>query len=822
MAKLEWSVEQRQAFLGLLQEFIDLVDKSVQEWEERQESPAPKAPQSACHALQNKFNAFLEAWGYVCVVSVGFGNLANTPAIAFFRQDTLNEWFSDPQKITPQKGFYIWFAYLRKEQPKLFDLYIGRADEGLEECQKCAAYQKLFGNDRPLGYENRHLDTIHKIADDFLNLAETFNAIPLEDFKGNGVEKVEWSAEQRQTFLKLLQEFVELVDESVQEWEAQGGRRNSKPPLKDKRKELSNKLNEFAKEWGYQSYIHMGGRNFGKEGYAGIAFFREDILKEGLINTATANHHRGFDIWIGYNWHGKVEGVPTKGFVCCIGLDWWIKENFENCKKCPAYKRLFFNEERYKIKAHRYIDTYNSLEIFMQNITDYFLYCVNEFNAIPQKDFILNNNPHTPQENHKGEAMATKIPLNQILFGPPGTGKTHNTINEALKILGFAKEGAQNNNEDNLDYKRIQLEVETLKLEIRPALSENIGQGQDVEEKHRRIYAKALFDHYKQKGRIGFVTFHQSYGYEEFVEGIRPEIDEKTGQVTYPIKNGIFKQMCQRAQESSQQPSPKKKAQIDLDYWHALLKAFIDSLEQERKMAGKCCISLYQGDQKELTWSKTDKGLKFETIYNQERQPVFVYEDTLKDLYQQDKLERITKPKNLDVHNTSYHYALLKKLTAFEAAYLKAQNLTKPPFNVLEESPQNPEKLPYVLIIDEINRGNISKIFGELITLIEASKRVGQEEALKVTLPYSQESFGVPDNLYILGTMNTADRSIALLDTALRRRFSFVEMLPRPELLKGYHIKDGGEETDIDLQKLLEAMNARIEFLLDQNHTIWG
>lgn len=126
-----------------------------------------------------------------------------------------------------------------------------------------------------------------------------------------------------------------------------------------------------------------------------------------------------------------------------------------------------------------------------------------------------------------------------------------------------------------------------------------------------------------------------------------------------------------------------------------------------------------------------------------------------------------------------------------------------------------PERVkPRVLIIDEINRGNVSRIFGELITLIEPSKRANAPEALEAVLPYSKERFSVPDNVHLIGTMNTADRSLAGLDIALRRRFEFIEMPPRPELLSGVVV------AGVDIQTLLATMNRRIEVLLDRDHML--
>ncbi len=128
----------------------------------------------------------------------------------------------------------------------------------------------------------------------------------------------------------------------------------------------------------------------------------------------------------------------------------------------------------------------------------------------------------------------------------------------------------------------------------------------------------------------------------------------------------------------------------------------------------------------------------------------------------------------------------------------------------------------YVIIIDEINRGNISKIFGELITLIEPEKRKGADEELSVQLPYSPERFSVPNNVHIIGTMNTADASLAKLDVALRRRFDFIAMPPKPKLLTDTKLESGEVVLveGINLIKLLKSINERIDLLYDREHLI--
>lgn len=324
------------------------------------------------------------------------------------------------------------------------------------------------------------------------------------------------------------------------------------------------------------------------------------------------------------------------------------------------------------------------------------------------------------------------IPLNQILYGPPGCGKTFRTVERAVQILDPAAVAAG-------------------------AL---------------RTTIKARFDELVASGRIRFVTFHQSFSYEDFVEGLKAETVD--GQVRYSVAPGVFKQLCQPQRAEGRLAIGRKFRDYEV------LRSTPEILWIKKPQGGS---------ELPLPWE----------ILNTLRDLVSEGRISLEDIRTQKVFQRVPDSRLEKYLITGYRNILPDIVGA-----------------MLEGTPAltaRPDG-PRVLIIDEINRGNVSKIFGELITLIEETKRAGAEEALSVTLPYSKEPFSVPDDLYIIGTMNTADRSLASLDIALRRRFAFEEVEPDPAVLKDRTI--GG----VELSALLTAMNARIETLLDRDHRL--
>ncbi|MCV3386285.1 AAA family ATPase [Campylobacter lari] len=363
-------------------------------------------------------------------------------------------------------------------------------------------------------------------------------------------------------------------------------------------------------------------------------------------------------------------------------------------------------------------------------------------------------------------------PLNQILYGPPGTGKTYQTIDKALEII--SKE------------EKIQ-----------------------IPSKDDRKNRKELFDEYVKNGQIVFTTFHQSYGYEEFVEGIKPRIDSKENskEVEYEIKDGNFKELCKKALDNYKVSLLTQEEFVKSEDLENKIEIFLDELVDQQKFIEKT----------------QSGGFKLEE-YNEKYR--IITDDTNANLYLNLEIfKTLLENKDKIINGRSIKQILNNKhRRQIDSYYFQLVKLFKEreqDYKVDNNPSEKPELKPYMIIIDEINRGNVSKIFGELITLIEPSKRIGEEEEIKVKLPYSGKDFGVPKNVYIIGTMNTADRSITSLDTALRRRFEFVEMMPDISKLGNIEIKsENTEKSIIDLQKLLTAINTRIEYLLDREKTI--
>ncbi|EHU3870986.1 AAA family ATPase [Campylobacter coli] len=471
--------------------------------------------------------------------------------------------------------------------------------------------------------------------------------------------------------------------------------------------------------------------------------------------------------------------------IVCIGESEDKTINYLAKNKVDDYNTQFNK------KTYDYKNLNNDIDLIIDKIIENMQWFAKlPLNEIQDRNDLSKSN--NKEIRNDGSEMSNKkenknLSLNQILYGPPGTGKTYHTIDKALEILG-----------------------ENLKS---------------------RDEKKAKFDEYVKNGQIVFITFHQSYGYEEFVEGIKPMMSNgaNSRELKYEIKDGVFKDICNKAlenYENSNLNTEELREKIEL---REKVEKFLNRLLETNEPIGKTkggnffinsfnnnTIEIYSEDVErfdgvfKLSLSTFITLLKSNIEFNSAV-------EMFKKVFDRDYADR----------THTYYFNLVNKFKEYEKqAVLKTED------NKISSNSLN----SYIIIIDEINRGNVSKIFGELITLIEPSKRIGESEELKVTLPYSGKKFGVPKNVYILGTMNTADRSITSLDTALRRRFEFVEMMPDPDLLKNVFICKDVENPNKDedylgddaktegfaeiLQNILISINKRIEFLLDREKTI--
>ncbi|AOF91786.1 AAA domain family protein [Sinorhizobium sp. RAC02] len=406
-------------------------------------------------------------------------------------------------------------------------------------------------------------------------------------------------------------------------------------------------------------------------------------------------------------------------------------------------------------------------------------------------------------------------PTNLILYGPPGTGKTFATAQEAVRLCGEA-----------VPEDRAQLMA---------------------------IYRQLL-----EAGRIEFVTFHQSVAYEDFVEGLRPTQTTDEGGAGFELKvvQGVFRRIARRAETSTGSGNVHYSLDGRQVFKMSIGEAFSSEdahLFEEAIEGGYTLLGFEEIDWTGGKYSSREaiiEAVRAEGTRGGEPnassgrvQMPFIFRNGLRkgDIIVVSKGNSLFRA--IGEVSGDYNFApregggyahrkpvrwLWIDRAGVPVSEIYGRSFSQKSIYLLDNSDLNRPALEryiasqqstgsgkpesFVLIIDEINRANISKVFGELITLLEPDKRLGQQNALKVRLPYSAEMFGVPSNLHIIGTMNTADRSIALLDTALRRRFEFKELMPDASVLSQV---DG-----IDLPSLLNTINERIEYLFDREHQI--
>ena len=569
--------------------------------------------------------------------------------------------------------------------------------------------------------------------------------------------------------------------------------------------------------------------NFSKDFYLGLEKFNNedryiawiDYCKNNLIpllnNYCNSNCNlldcQDF-IWFVFN-QNKGDNMSLKEKFIKYVYDIVYKSNqsyLQYGKKIENLDNVILNLTNKQIYEIQNSEELSSFLFQLKKISEWQDYNHKNGNGIPYailnthyRKFIQNNIVKDNSMKQEANFAQEKIyqPLNQILYGPPGTGKTYNTVLKAMSII------------DNTEYKDVS------------------------EEQYSAL--KAKFDELKQAGQIEFVTFHQSYSYEEFVEGIKPYIPEwgttDNTEVRYIGENGIFKRICKKAESPIIKSNDNN---LELNDNPKIWK--VSLMKTGENDIRKDCM---ENNRIRIGFDKYGETINDETIFDDGGSRVlsaFIDKMEIGDIvlscYSEKTIDAIGVVTSEYKWNNDFpqykRYREVKWLAkGLNHNILEINNGTKftlgtvyqlnnmslkDVLDIVDEQEQvtsykNNDK-PYILIIDEFNRGDVSKIFGELITLIEEDKRIGNKYQMKTTLPYSKESFGVPNNLYIIGTMNTADRSIALLDTALRRRFDFEEIMPRPELLGGKVVEG------INLQTLLTRINERITNKYDRDHQI--
>lgn len=504
------------------------------------------------------------------------------------------------------------------------------------------------------------------------------------------------------------------------------------------------------------------------------------IFKFGEIKSVAEKLHSEYDFRKGAYENNIRNHIKLYDLICNI-----LQDDFE-------LKKIFYS----------HLDETCYQDPYMKTLTiDFGYYVANIDSKIAIENIEVNN---------KLQSKNYPQLKNQILYGPPGTGKTYNTVIKAIEITN--PELIQKDKDGN---------VENYEL------------------------LKEKFDELKQQGQIEFVTFHQSYSYEEFVEGIKPDL-ENGKELRYKLQNGIFKTICNNAKELLETKVKYNFNKDNISVYKILIpdeSLFTYCIEND-------CVAINWGNDIDISNCDSQEEIiaKIPEDFESRKQCIsqlnlfklwidndlksgkdvivvipgsmntikgiakitgdYFYNSDIENGHQQRKVDWIRK--NINISSDSIYNS---KFVSPTITGMFNDKINWDTFLNLINNKNNSKSSNAVLVIDEINRGDVSKIFGELITLIEEDKRIGEKHQMTVTLPYSRETFGVPKNLYIIGTMNTADRSIALLDTALRRRFDFEEMMPKPELLS--------ENIEgIDLEQLLTQINNRIKNEYDRDHQI--